>query len=101
MEFKQSSAYETGLPASSLDLVFARSLLSHLEDPGAAVAHFATLVRPGGWVVCEDIDMSTIRTEPPSPAYQRVVQLYFELAATNGCDYRVGARLDTLRPAPV
>lgn len=96
IDLREGSAYDTGLPPASLDLVFSRSVLSHLEDPAAVVRHYASLVRPGGLVVCEDIDMDTIHTVPPSPAMDRVIDLYFALAVTTKCDYRVGARLPTL-----
>lgn len=91
-----ASAYETGLPPSTFDIVCCRSVLSHLVDPRAAVRHMSELVKSGGFVVCEDIDISTIRTDPPSSVYQRVVALYFDLSRINKCDYSVGSRLTRL-----
>lgn len=96
VQFHCASVYDTGLPRRRYDLVCCRSLLSHLRDPQAAVLEMASLVTPGGTLLLEDIDMATIRTEPPSSAYSRVVELYFALAASNGCDYSVGSRLSEL-----
>ena len=39
------------LPA---DVVYARLLLGHLPDPGAALARWAAAIRPPGLIVCEE-----------------------------------------------
>jgi len=43
-------------PASRFDLVHSRSVLMHLEDPGALVDRLVTSLRPGGWVLFEEAD---------------------------------------------
>lgn len=100
VDFVQASVYDTGLPEDSFDIVSCRSLLSHLVDPEAAIREMIRLVRPGGVVICEDIDMRSIHADPPSSAYERIVDLYYELARITRCDYSVGRRLaDLLKKA--
>ena len=91
-----ASAYAIDLPDASFEIVGCRSLLSHLVDPQAAVREMARLVKPGGFLICEDIDMRTIHTDPPSRAYDRIVELYYALGDVTNCDYSVGARLADL-----
>ena len=43
---------------SVFDVVYARFLLTHLDDPSRAVAAFYRYVRPGGLVIVEDIDFN-------------------------------------------
>ena len=99
VRFVEADAYATGLPRASFDLVCCWSLLSHLEDPAAAVREMAALVRPGGVLLCEDIDMATIHADPASDALRRVVDLFFALGRAHHCDYRVGSRLADLQAA--
>jgi ubiquinone/menaquinone biosynthesis C-methylase UbiE len=47
-----------GEPEPRFDLVYARFLLTHLKDRGAAVAAMRRSLRPGGVVVVEDIDFT-------------------------------------------
>jgi SAM-dependent methyltransferase len=62
----------TGLPANvevrrhdiltddlepDFDLVHCRALLLHLPDPGAALSRMAQALRPGGWLLVDDVDM--------------------------------------------
>jgi SAM-dependent methyltransferase len=48
------------VPASppGFDLVHARLVLMHLADRGAALAAMAGALRPGGWLLLEDADLS-------------------------------------------
>src|ERR1043166_5718672 len=64
--FVEASAAETGLPSESFDLVYCRFLLLHLTDPAAALKEMRRILKPGGIVVCEDGDLSTAGSEPPS-----------------------------------
>ena len=94
--FVASSVYGPGLARGRFDLVCCRSLLSHLSEPDQALRALGALVKPGGTLVAEDIDMTTVWTDPPSAAYERVTELFLSLAGTRGADYRVGSRLSDL-----
>ncbi|MEI6450935.1 MAG: methyltransferase domain-containing protein [Actinomycetes bacterium] len=96
VRFVAANAYSTGLPREVFDLVCCRSLLSHLQHPLEALREMSTLVRPGGSLVCEDIDMTTLATDPPTAAYARVVEILLALGEDREADYRVGADLEAL-----
>ncbi|MEI8080833.1 MAG: methyltransferase domain-containing protein [Actinomycetes bacterium] len=94
--FVAADVYQLPFDTGSFDVVCCRSLLSHLANPPAAVGEMARLVRPGGVLVCEDIDMTTLYTDPPNRTYTAVNDLFFKLCQTYGADYAVGSRLTEL-----
>ena len=51
VSFERGSATGLPVPPSSLDLVWCRDVMVHVEDPDAAYAEFARALRPGGYVV--------------------------------------------------
>ncbi|SFM97992.1 Methyltransferase domain-containing protein [Izhakiella capsodis] len=44
-------------PAASFDVVHARALLSHLTEREAILTRIASWVRPGGWLIIEDVSL--------------------------------------------
>jgi ubiquinone/menaquinone biosynthesis C-methylase UbiE len=66
VRFVQASATATGLPPMSFDLVYCRFLLIHLPEPQRALAEMHALLKPGGILVCEDGDLNSVGSEPPS-----------------------------------
>ncbi|HVM14659.1 MAG TPA: methyltransferase domain-containing protein [Egibacteraceae bacterium] len=44
------------VPGGPFDLVHARALLEHLPERDAVLGRLAGLLRPGGWLVVEDVD---------------------------------------------
>ena len=46
----QADATHVPLGAGTLDLVFSLNTVHHLPDPLAALRHWCTLLRPGGWL---------------------------------------------------
>ena len=83
---------ETG----TYDLVYSRFLLTHLADPGEAMARFVSAARPGGLVVVEDIEFAAHFCYPACPAFDRYVSLYQETVQQKGGDPNIGPRLVTL-----
>ena len=77
---------------TGFDLVHARFLLSHLPDPGAALAAMMSACRPGGVVAVQDVDMLMF-ARPRSWAMDRARQLYCQAAAVRGADAHIGRRL--------
>lgn len=88
----EASAMDTGLPSSSFDLVYCRFLLLHLEKPEAALREMHRILRPGGVLVCEDGDLTTAGSEPPS-ALDLFADLFAALGPAKGVDYTLGRRL--------
>jgi SAM-dependent methyltransferase len=81
------------------DLVYARFLLSHVDEPEELLAHARQLARPGGRIVLEDIDMSGSYCYPHDPAHARYTELYTEAVRRNGGDADLGRRLPTIARA--
>jgi SAM-dependent methyltransferase len=98
VEFRAGDATDldrAGL-AQEFDVVFARFLLSHVARPDRVVASMASLARPGGMLVVEDIQGRGAFTEPPSAALDRFLELYAEIVRRRGGDSELGPRLPVL-----
>ncbi|MDP9050032.1 MAG: methyltransferase domain-containing protein [Acidobacteriota bacterium] len=93
VEFLEASAYDTGLPAGSFDLIHTRFLLCHLTEPAGVLAEMYRLLKPGGAVVCHDIHISSIFAHPPSDAYARSVELGHAVGKALGVNYDFGLEL--------
>jgi len=70
LSFVLGDAAATGLPAGSVDVVFARALVHHLPDLGAAAAEAFRLLTPGGRYVVQDRTAADVE-QPPSPRHVR------------------------------
>jgi SAM-dependent methyltransferase len=95
----EADARRSALPAGSFDLVFARLILINIPDPVRVVAEMVRLVRPGGWVACEEADGGAMLCQPPHPAYTRLTEILKMLYRHDGADILVGRRLPQLLDA--
>jgi SAM-dependent methyltransferase len=89
--FVEASATDTGLAAASFDVVYCRFLLLHLPEPERALREMRRLLKPGGMLVCEDGDLTSACSEPPS-ALDAFRDLFGRLGPKRGVDYRLGRR---------
>jgi SAM-dependent methyltransferase len=87
--FVQANATDTRLPPGSFDLVYCRFLLIHLAEPEQALREMRTLLKPNGIVVCEDGDLTSAGSEPPS-ALGAFADLWGRLGPRRGVDYTLG-----------
>jgi SAM-dependent methyltransferase len=90
--FVEASATDTGLPPASFDVVYCRFLLIHLPEPERALHEMRALLKPGGILVCEDGDLTTCGSQPPS-ALGAFADLFGQLGPRKGVDYTLGRRL--------
>jgi SAM-dependent methyltransferase len=86
------------LPSAAFDLVHARDLLVHLPERDAVVSKLAGAVKPGGWILLEEPDGSTVMPDPtaPEPAralYTNVMNGIYSFLCDQGLDPYYGARL--------
>lgn len=89
----QANVYDTGLPRAHFDLVYCRFLLCHVGDPAAGVREMRALLKPGGVLLCEDVDVGSVFCDPPVPLYDRMRDLMLALGRSRGVDYCLGPRL--------
>jgi SAM-dependent methyltransferase len=75
-------------------LVYARLLLGHLPEPGAALAHWAAALRAGGLVVCEE----PVRYRSDDPLFTRYEAVVTEVVAARGGTLWAGPALDADPP---
>ena len=75
-------------PAGTFDLLHARALLSHLPGRDHILRRAVGWVRPGGWVVVEDLSVAVV-DRSPHPLLRKVTGAGEELLrATVGTDLR-------------
>jgi SAM-dependent methyltransferase len=79
-----------------VDVVFTRFVLTHLQDPAAALRKMAGLLRPGGRIVVEDADASANFCYPPESAFDLYCELYRETMRARGSDPDIGPKLPHL-----
>ncbi|MEU3713517.1 methyltransferase domain-containing protein [Streptomyces catenulae] len=85
------------LPEGRFDLVHSRLLLEHLTSPEPVLRSMVRAARPGGWVLVEDIDWTTVRAvDPPSPAHDRVVTALLTALAVGPYDQHFGRKVPRL-----
>jgi SAM-dependent methyltransferase len=92
IHFVKACATDTGLPPESFDLVYCRFLLLHLPEPEQALHEMWALLKPNGILVCEDGDLTSAGSEPPS-ALDAFANLWGRLGPARGVDYTLGRRL--------
>jgi SAM-dependent methyltransferase len=91
--YRQGDAHSLELPDESFDLVYARYLLEHVQNPERVLREMRRVVRPGGRVaVCEN-DITLIRFDPPCPAFDRAWEMFQQYQSSLGGDSAIGRRL--------
>jgi SAM-dependent methyltransferase len=75
-------------------LVYARLLLGHLPEPSVALAHWASALRVGGLVVCEE----PVRYRSTDPTFTRYEDAVTAVVAARGATLWAGPALDSDPP---
>jgi ubiquinone/menaquinone biosynthesis C-methylase UbiE len=79
VEILVDDVFHSNLPAHSFDLVHARNMLGPVGRPDEQLATYRRLVKPGGWLVLEDVLNPGLWTfNPGAPANERLVRLLLE-----------------------
>jgi trans-aconitate 2-methyltransferase len=95
-EFHVHDVTRGPFPTAPAELLFARFLLSHLQDPGRVVAGWATQLAPGGLLLLDEVD--GIRADDAALAtYLRVLAAVLD---ARGHRLEVGPLLDGLPDPP-
>jgi SAM-dependent methyltransferase len=96
VEFQTADAYSPRLPENSFDLVYCRLVLMHLTQPADAMRSMRSLVKPGGTVLCEEMDLGCWLCDPPSAAMNQFFELNVSLGELRGEHFRLGSSLHQL-----
>ena len=96
LRFHHADAYDTGLPRDGFDFVYCRFLLCHLAQPERALQEMRALLKQGGMLLCDDVDVGSIFADPPSAAIERMRELMLGVGRSRGVDYCLGVRLHRL-----
>lgn len=96
VSFQEGSAYETNLPSGQFDMIYSRFLMCHISEPARSLREMRALLKPDGILVCEDHDDGGIFSEPPTRAYQRLVEISDAVNRARGLDSYIGLKLPRL-----
>jgi SAM-dependent methyltransferase len=88
--------FDSRLPEHSFDMVHSRLMLGSIGRPDEQMATYRRLLKPGGLLVLEDLDMASYRFNPGAPANERLIQIVGEWVGARGRDVNVGRRIRTL-----
>jgi ubiquinone/menaquinone biosynthesis C-methylase UbiE len=86
----------TQISQAPFDLVFARLLLFHLDDPAAALRRLWDWVRPGGALLIMDYDITVTRSAAQIPVIERTLRLCNDTFRRCGRDIEIGTRIPSL-----
>ncbi|KAK7006243.1 S-adenosyl-L-methionine-dependent methyltransferase [Favolaschia claudopus] len=78
----------------SFDVVHARLLFTHVPDAVDAVKRAAELVKPGGWLFLEDLDVSSA-IESGGPIVSKLLTLWTDILAMDGVDTGFGRKIES------
>ena len=81
------------LGSDRFDVAHCRLLLCHLQRPQDCVLEMTRTVKPGGMVVCADIDLARLTSIPATPAYTKMRDLYLERRQMDGLVNDIGPKL--------
>lgn len=95
IEFLNRNIYDHGLPPDAFDISYSRWVMVHLKQPVDAMRRIRDALKPGGVMVCEEVDLSAIYTEPPTSEYEEYRNLALKSGGQRGVDYEGGRKLHT------
>lgn len=78
------------------DVVYARFVLVHLQEPHTALRHMWQMVRPGGLLLSEEHNAAALTCHPPCPAVDIAKDLLLALGHKRGVHYDLGRSAKTI-----
>ena len=93
---EQDDLFDTRLPLRAFDLLHARFQIAPLGRAPQQLASYLRLLKPGGWIVLEDPDMSSWKVTPSAPAVEKVIALIRDGFLAGGGNFDAGLALPGL-----
>ena len=91
--FRHGDLADFTLEGGSFDALVGRFVLMYLAGPAPTLERLSRLVRPGGLVVFQEMDMRAARSSPPVPLYEIAIGWIRETFARVGVELDMGSRL--------
>src|SRR3954453_1983576 len=91
LEIRRHDILRDSLPSDAFDLVHARLLVEHLGR--SALERMVRCVRPGGWLLLEDLDWNAAAGFPDDEPMRRALDGLAAFMSRSGYDPRCGRRL--------
>jgi ubiquinone/menaquinone biosynthesis C-methylase UbiE len=93
VRFVRGDAHRLPFASGSLDLAYCRYVLEHVGDPAAVLNEMRRVLREDGRIVVMENDISAMRYDPPSAAFDEVWSAFAELQRSIGGDGLIGRKL--------
>jgi ubiquinone/menaquinone biosynthesis C-methylase UbiE len=87
------SSYRLSEP---VDAIVGRLVIIHLPNPVETLRHLIELVKPGGIVLFEELDISTAYSVPESPLFSNTLKLLIDTFRHAGFEPNTGSQLYSL-----
>ncbi len=91
--FQTADIFRLPFPEASFDHVFVCFVLEHLREPGVALSHLKTVLKPGGTLTVIEGDHGSTFFHPHSRAAWRTIQCQIDLQAATGGNALIGRQL--------
>ena len=78
---------------SPVDALVGRLVLMYFADPAVVLRRLLSMVKPGGIVAFQELDMDGVDSEPTSPLFDTAAQRIRETFSRAGSDPRTGLKL--------
>jgi SAM-dependent methyltransferase len=86
LEVRRHDITADELPQAQFDLVYTRWLLHHLPQPERVIASMVAALRPGGWLLVEEVDFFPVRTSTSELYVDFMVALVETVVEESGGD---------------
>ena len=96
LDLVQGDATQLPFAEAAFDVVYCRWVLEHLANPAAALTEILRVLKPGGRFFIDEVDVSSQRYDPPTPAFDHAWQAVTRLQKKLGGDNLLGSKLPRL-----
>ncbi|HLI79846.1 MAG TPA: methyltransferase domain-containing protein [Candidatus Binataceae bacterium] len=93
VRYVRGDAHRLPFVAGSFDLAYCRYVLEHVRDPAMVLREMYRVLREGAWIVVMENDITAMRYDPPSEAFDEVWRAFAELQRRIGGDGLIGSKL--------